>query len=67
MRVRLTTDRAGGWGIQYDGEVIEVTEAEGRRLIAFRQAEPVEEELETATAAAPVENAMKSSPRRRGR
>jgi hypothetical protein len=61
VKVRLTTDRAGGWGFQFDGEVIEVTEEEGRRLIAAQQAEAIDE-LETATAAAPAENAMK--PRR---
>lgn len=45
MRVRLTTDRASLLGpAQRDGDVIEVPDDEGLRLLATRQAEPVEPE-----------------------
>ncbi len=43
MKVRLTTDRAMLLGpAQRDGEIIEVTEDEGQRLLVTRQAEIVE-------------------------
>lgn len=55
MQVRLTTDRAFLLGVQRCGEVIEVTDAEGQRLLATNQAEPVE-----CMAKAPAENAARN-------
>jgi hypothetical protein len=47
MRVSLTTDRSGyGWA-QYAGQIVDVSPAEARRLIAAGQAEMVETGIET--------------------
>lgn len=60
LLVRLTTDRAGLGSFQFEGQVYDVSKEEARRLIAARQAEPVEAAPEVATQ-------EPTKPRRRGR
>lgn len=44
MKVKLTTDRAGPYGaMQYEGEIIDLPDAEAQRLVAAGQAEPPEQ------------------------
>ena len=44
MRVKLTTGRVGNGFSQDPGQVIEVSDAEARRLLASGQAEPANAE-----------------------
>lgn len=57
MKVKLLVSRAGPFFSQNAGEIIEVDDAEGKRLIASDQAEPVQKE--TATKKQPVKTATK--------
>lgn len=43
MKIRLTTDRFDRGAMQYDGEVIDLPDLEGKRLVEVGQAEPVAE------------------------
>lgn len=58
MKVRLTVSRAGGRVSHSAGEVIEVGEKEGSRLIDAGQAEPVSFK-ETATKKSRPQKAIK--------
>ena len=51
MKVRLQSDRARGGILELAGEVVEVDAAEGKRLIAYGEAEPVNrsESIQQAT------------------
>ena len=49
MRVRLLTARVGAGIDQQNGDVIEVTDSEGRRLIEIGAARPCEQAVEQAT------------------
>lgn len=54
MRVKLTIGRAGTDFAQSPGDIIEVSNSEGARLIESEQAVPVvEDQRETATVAPP--------------
>lgn len=64
MRLLLTTARAGDRLSQPAGTIIEIGDAEGRRLLAAKQAERVEPEV--AMTAAP-QTAMRPAGRARGR
>lgn len=64
MRVLLTTARAGDRLSQPAGTIVEVGEAEGRRMLQAKQAERLEPEV--AVTAAP-QTAMRPSGRARGR
>ena len=59
MKVELKTCRAGVGFVQNIGDVIDVDDAEGERLLAAGQAKPVEPEPEVESAATEpgVENA----------
>ena len=59
MRVKLMCGRVGDNFSQNPGQVIDVDEAEARRLIASKQAEPVDGESRTATARPKTRNAKK--------
>jgi hypothetical protein len=59
MHVRLTTQRVGSFGIQREGDVIDVDAAEARRLCESQQAEPVAPEVRTADAPPPSHEATK--------
>jgi hypothetical protein len=55
MKIKFTTSICGeGWAYSH-GDTLDVTDAEGSRLIEVGMAEPVpaDEELETATAPVP--------------
>lgn len=64
MRVLLTTSRVGERLSQAAGQIIDVDDAEGRRLLAKGQAEPLEPDV--AMTAAP-QTAMRPPGRARGR
>lgn len=64
MKVKLTTSRVSDLSSQKYGDIIEVSEAEGRRLLAANQAEPVAAEKSglQAAALAPAETAALARP-----
>lgn len=65
MKVRLTTDRVHGGGLlERQGDVVDVSAAEGARLVATGQAEPVE--VERAVARPSPETATSRQVRRPG-
>lgn len=66
MKIRMLTQRAGSGGIQYVGDEIDLPEAEARRLIADRQAEPVTRPaIESTMIAPPSQNAALPRPKPR--
>ena len=67
MRVRLTSDRAGwGWE-EHEGDLVELPEADARRLIESGQAEPAAEitepAAETTEAPTPVQTSAPATKR----
>lgn len=61
MKVKLLTSRAGIDFSQNFGEVVEVSDPEGKRMIEAGQAEPaVTSKKETATKKAPAQTAVKA-------
>lgn len=63
MRIRLTCERSGPSGYHLEGDVIDVDEAEGRRLILARLAETPPKPQ--AAAKAPSRQATRPRPRTR--
>lgn len=59
MHVRLTTNRVGPQGLQYEGEVYDLPESEALSLIHAGQAEPTG----SARQASPPEAAVVAPPR----
>lgn len=49
MKVKLTVSRAGARWTQRAGEVVEVGQDEGKRLIELQRAVPVQDEPKRAT------------------
>lgn len=49
MKVKLLVSRSGDRFTQEAGQVIEVSNTEGKRLVEKGRAEPVKEQRETAT------------------
>lgn len=54
MKVKLLISRAGVSFVQARGDVIEVDDDEGLRMIQAGQAEPVDDKKETATKKQPA-------------
>ena len=69
LRVRMLTERVSPAGLQYVGDVVELPEAEARRLIVDRQAEPAVDpehgSPRTAALASPATNAARRRPSNR--
>lgn len=71
MRLKLTTSRLLAYPdgtpgpVQQIGDVIEVDDAEGCRMLAAKQAEPVGAVVETAVASQPREAATLPRPAKR--
>jgi hypothetical protein len=64
MRIRLTSDRSGAFGVQYEGDILDIPDGEAAAIVMAGQADRLDEPIEAAAVTAP-ENAMRSKPKRR--
>jgi hypothetical protein len=64
MRIKLLTGRAGLDGVYQAGDVIEVPDAEGQRMVKGRHAERVEDYYEVTPSRVLVEGATVRAPER---